>query len=53
MELRNRVTHPKAAADCWINEQDLATVNAANEWFKTLQNEFVRIAREHHAAHRW
>ena len=53
MELRNRVTHPKAVADCWIHEQDLDTVNAANEWFKTLQNEFVRVAREHRAAHRW
>ena len=53
MELRDRVTHPKAVADCWNYEQDIETVNSANEWFKTLQNEFVRVAREHRAAHRW
>jgi hypothetical protein len=53
MELRNRVTHPKMVNDCWISENDLKTVNDANEWFRTLQNEFVRVAREHRAAHRW
>jgi hypothetical protein len=45
MELRNQVTHPKKVEDCWIFETQLQTVTAAGEWFKTLQNEFVRVAR--------
>jgi len=53
MALRNRVTHPKRVADCCIEEPDLAVVTAANEWFKTLQNEFVRVARAHRTANHW
>ncbi len=53
MELRHRVTHPKKAKDCWIFETNLRTVMAANEWFKKLQNEFVRVAREHRRVHQW
>jgi hypothetical protein len=53
MEIRNRVTHPKSASDCWIFEDALKNVNDANEWFKKLQNEFVRVAREHRAAKGW
>jgi hypothetical protein len=53
MEVRNRVTHPKNVHDCWIFEDALKTVNDANEWFKKLQNEFVRVAREHRTAKGW
>lgn len=53
MELRHRVTHPKRVEDCWIQEVEIQTVISASEWFKTLQNEFVRVAREHRAGHRW
>jgi hypothetical protein len=53
LALRNRVTHPKQVSDCWIFETQLQTVTAANEWFKKLQNEFVRVAREHREVHRW
>ena len=53
MELRNRVTHPKRAEDCWIFQQHLNTVNRANDWFRALQNEFVRVARAHREQHRW
>jgi hypothetical protein len=53
MELRNRVTHPKSYRDLHIHEQDLQTANNASEWFKSLQNEFVRVARAHREEHRW
>ena len=53
MGIRNRVTHPKNVRDCWIVADALKTVNEANEWFKELQNEFVRVAREHRTANRW
>jgi hypothetical protein len=53
MEIRNRIAHPKNVQDCWIFEDALKTVNEANEWFKGLQNEFVRVAREHRAVHGW
>ena len=53
MEIRNRVTHPKNVQDCWIFEGALKTAIEANEWFRGLQNEFIRVAREHQAAHRW
>jgi hypothetical protein len=53
MEVRNRVTHPKNVQDCWIFEGALKIVIEANEWFRGLQNEFVRVAREHRAAHTW
>jgi hypothetical protein len=52
MEIRNRA-HPKNVGDCWIFEDALKTVNSANEWFKKLQNEFVRVAREHRTANGW
>ena len=29
MALRNRVTHPKRVADCWIEKTDVAVVTAA------------------------
>jgi hypothetical protein len=52
MELRNNVTHPKEVSNCWIFQGHLNTVTAASEWFKTIQNEFVRVARAHRATHR-
>jgi hypothetical protein len=53
MELRNKVTHPKRVEDCWIFEDQIQTVNNASDWFKTLQNEFVRVAREHRQQTGW
>ncbi len=53
MEIRNRVTHPKHVCDCWIFEDALKTVTDANEWFKKLQNEFIRVAGEHRTAIGW
>jgi len=53
MELRNRVTHPKIYPDLHIHEQDLRTMNAASDWFRSLQNEFVNAARAHRQEHHW
>jgi hypothetical protein len=53
MELRNQITHPKNIEDCWINDGQLETVGQANEWFKTLTNEFVQVAQAHREVHRW
>jgi hypothetical protein len=53
MQVRNGITHPKRAEDCWIHDGALASVNEANAWFKLLQNEFVRVARKHRAANGW
>lgn len=53
MDLRHRVTHPKKIDDCWILETNIQTVMAANEWFKKLQDEFVRVARAHRKVHQW
>jgi hypothetical protein len=47
MHIRHEVTHPKRVNDCWISEQDIQKVIAAYEWFRELQNDFVRIARLH------
>jgi hypothetical protein len=52
MEIRNQITHPKSIEDCWIFEPSLQKVIAAHEWFRELQNDFVRIAREHRERNR-
>jgi hypothetical protein len=52
MEIRNQITHPKTVQDCWIFEPSLQKVIAAHEWFRALQNDFVRIAREHRERNR-
>ena len=52
MEIRNQITHPKNIQDCWIFELSLQKVIAAHDWFRALQNDFVRIAREHRERNR-
>jgi hypothetical protein len=52
MHIRHEITHPKNVNDCWIFEEDIQKVIAAHEWFKTLQNDFVRIARLHREKNR-
>jgi hypothetical protein len=47
MHIRQEITHPKNVHDCWIFEEEIQKVIAAHEWFKSLQNDFVRIARLH------
>jgi hypothetical protein len=51
--IRDRLTHPKRYLDVFIHEADLQQVYAASEWFKALQNEFVRVARAHREQQRW
>lgn len=53
VEIRDRITHPKTYADCEISGDDLDTVDRGHEWFRTLNNEFVRVAREHRQVHQW
>jgi hypothetical protein len=45
--LRDRVTHPKGYSEIVVHETELQTINTASEGFKTLQNDFVRMARAH------
>jgi hypothetical protein len=52
MEIRNQITHPKNMEGCWIFEPSLQKVIAAHDWFRALQNDFVRIAREHREKNR-
>lgn len=52
MEIRNQITHPKNMEACWIFEPSLRRVIAAHDWFRALQNDFVKIAREHRERNR-
>jgi len=53
MGIRDRLTHPKTAPDCWLSVVHLEQVEVAHDWFRTLQNEFVRVARAHREQHSW
>lgn len=51
--IRDRLTHPKTFHDCQVSGEDLNTVDAAEVWYRALNNEYVRVARAHRAAHNW
>lgn len=53
LDIRDRITHPKTFEDCHVDEDALDTVDRGHEWFRGLNNEFVRVAREHRQQHRW
>lgn len=53
LKVRDRITHPKSYADCDISGDDLVTVDAAEAWFREVNSEFVRVAREHRSTRRW
>jgi hypothetical protein len=53
IKIRDRITHPKTRADCQIENEDLHTVKAAEQWFKQVNTEFVRVAREHRNQNGW
>ncbi len=53
LNVRDRITHPKTYQDCHVDGGALDTVNLGHDWFRTLNNEFVRVAREHREAHHW
>ena len=53
VKVRDRITHPKTFHDCQVDENALDTVDRAHEWFKGLNNEFVKVARLHRSQHNW
>ena len=53
LEVRDRITHPKTYEDCHVDGDALDTVNRGHDWFRALNDEFIRCAREHRQAHHW
>lgn len=53
IEIRDRLTHPKSHADCGVGDEDLDSVDRGHEWYRGLNQEFVRAAREHRREHNW
>lgn len=53
LDVRDRLTHPKTFSDCLVNEDDLDKVDKGHEWFREVNNEFVRVVRKHRANHNW
>ncbi len=51
--IRDRLTHPKTFQDCHVSGADLDTVDTAEAWYRSLNNEYIRVARAHRAAHNW
>lgn len=51
--VRDRLTHPKTFEDCQVDDEALAIVDRAEAWYRTLNHEFVRLARAHRLQHRW
>lgn len=51
--IRDRLTHPKVFQDCHISGAELDTVDAAEAWYRGLNNEYIRAARAHRASHNW
>jgi hypothetical protein len=53
LDVRDRITHPKTFENCHVDEVALDTVDAGHTWFKALNGEFVRVAREHRGMNHW
>ena len=53
IEIRDRLTHPKSYADCDVGDDDVDSVDQGHDWYRGLNQEFVRVAREHRAQHNW
>lgn len=53
MRTRNLLTHPKTVNDCYVEEDALQYVDVAEEWFRGLHNELIRVAREHRESDGW
>jgi hypothetical protein len=41
VHVRNRITHPKSQEDIHISDDDLASIRAANAWFKTTFDDIM------------
>jgi hypothetical protein len=53
ISVRDRITHPKTFEDCHVDDDALDTVERGHDWFRNLNAEFVRIARQHRNNHQW
>lgn len=53
LDVRDRLTHPKTYDDCDVDEDAIDAVDRGHDWFRDLNNEFVRIARLHRASRAW
>jgi hypothetical protein len=53
LSVRDRITHPKSYLECHIEGEELDKVDAGQEWFKALANEFVRVSQAHRKEERW
>jgi hypothetical protein len=51
--IRNRITHPKSYMDCRVGVEDIDAVEKAEDRFRHLHNEFVKVAGKHQATHDW
>jgi hypothetical protein len=45
--LRHSLTHPKRSLDCYLYQEHLDTVRAAEAWYQELHNDYIRMVREH------
>lgn len=46
IKIRDRITHPKVAADYEISDQEFAEINKAWIWFSTTLRDVTQIARD-------
>lgn len=53
LDICDRLTHPRIFDDCHVDEDALETVDQGHEWFRNLNNEFVRVASAHREDHNW
>lgn len=53
LDIRDRITHPKSFEECHVEGDDLETIDRGHAWFRALNTEFVRVAREHRTQHGW
>jgi hypothetical protein len=50
-EVRNRLTHPRSFEGCAVYVLELDKMKAAGNWFRDLNNRFVKAAKQHREAH--
>lgn len=53
IQIRDRLTHPKSKKDCYVENEFLETVESGENWFKSLNREFNRVAVSHSENHEW
>ena len=51
--IRDRLTHPKTCANWAVEGDDINTVDRGHNWFRGLNNDFVRVARLHRESGGW